>query len=144
MWKSGQPMTLDNRHSGVVIFDGVCSLCNGAVNFIIKRDPKAKFLFIPSQSDLAGQLACQYNIQESFAATVVLIQANKCYYRPDVALEIALQLTGGWCFLRILRLIPSSLRDWIYGPMVGHRYGWFGRRDVCMTPADDVARRFVR
>ena len=50
-------MTVDNNHSGVVIFDGVCNLCNGAVNFIIKRDPEARFLFIPSQSDLAGQLA---------------------------------------------------------------------------------------
>mgnify|MGYP001986231660 FL=1 len=106
-------MTVDNRHSGVVIFDGVCNLCNGAVNFIIKRDQEAKFLFIPCQSDLAGQLACQYNIQESFAATFVLVQADNCYYRSDAALEIASQLTGGWRFLGILRLIPSSLRDWI-------------------------------
>jgi predicted DCC family thiol-disulfide oxidoreductase YuxK len=136
-------MTVDNNHSGVVIFDGVCNLCNGAVNFIIKRDPDARFRFIPSQSDLAGQLASQHNIQEPLGATFVLIQENKYYFRSDAAFEIASQLTGGWRFLLILRLIPSGLRDWVYGLVAGHRYGWFGRRDVCMTPADDVASRFV-
>ena len=106
-------MTVDNNHSGVVIFDGVCNLCNGAVNFIIKRDPDARFLFIPSQSDLVGHLASQHNIQESLDEMFALIQESKGYFRSDAALEIASQLTGGWRFLGILRLIPSSLRDWI-------------------------------
>lgn len=136
-------MTVDNKHSGVVIFDGVCNLCNGAVNFIIKRDPEARFLFTPSQSEVAGMLARRHNLQESFDETFVLIQANKCYYRSDAALEIASQLTGGWGLLRALRIIPAGLRDWVYRIVAGHRYDWFGRRDVCMMPTDDVARRFV-
>jgi predicted DCC family thiol-disulfide oxidoreductase YuxK len=136
-------MKADNKQSGVVIFDGVCNLCNGAVSFIIKRDPEARFLFTPGQSEVAGKLASRYNIQESFDETFVLIQANKCYYRSDAALEIASQLTGGWRLLRVLRVIPTDLRDWVYRQVAGHRYDWFGRRDVCMTPTDDVARRFV-
>jgi predicted DCC family thiol-disulfide oxidoreductase YuxK len=124
-------MTVDNGDSSVVIFDGTCNLCNGAVNFIIKRDPEARFLFTPGQSNAASRLASQHNIHESFDETFVLIKENQCYYRSDAALEIASQLTGGWRFLRVLHL------------MAGHRYGWFGRRDVCMTPTDDVARRFV-
>lgn len=136
-------MTIDSGDSSVVIFDGTCNLCNGAVNFIIKRDPQARFLFTPSQGEAAGKLASQHNIHESFDDTFVLIQQNQCYYRSDAALKIASQLTGGWRFLRVLRLIPSGLRDWVYGLVASHRYGWFGRRDVCMTPGDEVARRFV-
>jgi predicted DCC family thiol-disulfide oxidoreductase YuxK len=136
-------MTVDNGDSSVVIFDGTCNLCNGAVNFIIKRDPEARFLFTPGQSDAASRLASQHNIHESFDETFVLIKENQCYYRSDAVLEIASQLTGGWRFLRVLHMIPSGLRDWLYSLVAGHRYGWFGRRDVCMTPTDDVARRFV-
>ena len=136
-------MKADHKLSGVVIFDGVCNLCNGAVSFIIKRDPEARFLFTPNQSEVADKLASRYSIQESFDETFVLIQANKCYYRSDAALEIASQLTGGWRLLRVLRVIPTGLRDWVYRMVAGHRYDWFGRRDVCMTPTDDVARRFV-
>ncbi|MDA0272378.1 MAG: DCC1-like thiol-disulfide oxidoreductase family protein [Proteobacteria bacterium] len=136
-------MTADDKKSGVVIFDGVCNLCNGAVDFIIRRDPEARFLFTPTQGELARQLARRHNIQESLDETFVLIQANKCYYRTDAALEIASQLTGGWRLLQILRVIPAGLRDWVYGIVAGHRYDWFGRRDVCMTPTDDVSRRFV-
>ena len=136
-------MTVDYGDSSVVIFDGTCNLCSGVVNFIIKRDPEARFLFTPSQSEAAGRLASHYNIQESYDETFVLVKQNQCYYRPDAALEIASQLTGGWGFLRVLQLIPSDLRDWLYGLVAGHRYGWFGRRDVCMTPTDEVAQRFV-
>jgi len=136
-------MTINYGNSSVVIFDGTCNLCNGAVNFIIKRDPQARFLFTPSQGEAAGKLASQHNIHESFDDTFVLIQQNQCYYRSDAALEIASQLTGGWRFLRVLRIIPTGLRDWVYGLVASHRYGWFGRRDVCMTPGDEVARRFV-
>jgi predicted DCC family thiol-disulfide oxidoreductase YuxK len=136
-------MTADDKKSGVVIFDGVCNLCNGAVDFIIQRDPEARFLFTPNQGELARQLARRHNIQESLDETFVLIQANKCYYRTDAALEIASQLTGGWRLLRILRVIPTGLRDWVYGIVAGHRYDWFGRRDVCMTPTEDVSGRFV-
>ena len=136
-------MTAVNGHSNIVIFDGNCNLCNGAVNFIIRRDPEARFLFTTSQSESAGKLALRHNILESFDETFVLIKENECYYRYDAVLEIGSQLTGGWRYLRILRLVPSGLRDWLYGLVAGHRYDWFGRRDVCMTPAKDVARRFV-
>ena len=136
-------MTINYGDSSVVIFDGACNLCNGVVNFIIKRDPQAMFLFTLGQSEAAGQLASHYNIDESFDETFVLVRQNQCYYRSDAVLEIASQLTGGWRFLRVLKLIPSGLRDWLYGLVAGHRYGWFGRRDVCMTPTDEVAQRFV-
>ena len=136
-------MTVDNGDFSVVIFDGTCNLCNGAVSFIIKRDPEARFLFTPGQSEVASKLAIQYNIHESFDETFVLIKQNQCYYRSDAVLEIASQLTGGWRLLRILSLIPAGLRDWLYDLVASNRYRWFGRRDVCMSPSDEVARRFL-
>ncbi len=136
-------MKAQNKYSGVVIFDGVCNLCNGAVNFIIKHDPEARFVFTPSQGELAVKLAGQHNIQEPFDETFVLIQMNECYFRSDAALKIASQLTGSWRFLWLLRVFPTGLRDWVYRIVAAHRYAWFGRLDRCMTPNDDVARRFV-
>ena len=136
-------MIINYGNSSVVIFDGTCNLCNGVVNFIIKRDPQARFLFTPGQSEAAAKLARHYNIRESFDETFVLIKQNRCYYRSDAALEIASQLTGGWRFLLVLQIIPTGLRDWVYDLVARHRYGCFGRRDVCMTPSDEVARRFV-
>lgn len=136
-------MTAGNGHSSVVIFDGTCNLCNGAVNFIIRRDPQARFLFAPSQGELAGKLVRRHRIQESFDETIVLIKGNECFYRSDAALEIASQLTGGWRYLQILRLIPPGLRDWFYALVARHRYHLFGKRDLCTSPAEDVARRFV-
>ena len=136
-------MTAGHEHASVVIFDGTCNLCNGAVNFIIKRDPQARFLFTPSQSEIAGKFARRHKIQESFDETFVLIKGNECFYRSDAALEIASQLTGGWRYLQILRLVPYGLRDWFYALLAKHRYALFGKRDLCMTPSEDVARRFV-
>ena len=136
-------MKVRDKKAGVVIFDGTCFLCSYAVSFIIKRDPKGIFFFIPSQNNLADQLAIRYSIKESFDDTFVLIQESKCYFKSNAVLEIAAQLSGPWRFLKILRLIPLGVRDALYDLVAAHRYYWFGRSEVCMLPRDDVARRFI-
>ncbi|PLW84417.1 thiol-disulfide oxidoreductase [Kineobactrum sediminis] len=132
---------MDNRH--IVIFDGVCNLCNGAVNFIIKRDPDGIFAFTPIQSDLAYELTEQFNIANVGLDTLLLIKNDRCYVFSDAALEIARDLTGLWFLFNVVRIVPRPIRDAVYRLIARNRYKLFGRTDVCMVPSKEVRSRFV-
>ena len=132
---------MDNRH--IVIFDGLCNLCNGAVNFIIKRDPKAIFVFTPIQSDLADKLMRDHQIISAEIDTFLLIKNGKAHIRTDAALEITKDLSGLWFLFRVFRIIPPSLRDILYRLIAKNRYKHFGKRDECMIPTQELRERFI-
>lgn len=132
---------MDNRH--IVIFDGVCNFCNGAVNFIIKRDPESIFVFTPMQSELARELMDKYNIQNVGVDTFLLIKNDRCFVFSSAALEIAKDLTGLWYIFNVFRLVPSTIRDFFYKVFARKRYALFGRQDKCMIPTKEVRSRFV-
>lgn len=132
---------MNNRH--VVIFDGECNFCHGAVNFIIKRDPQAAFAFTPMQSDVAASIMEDCGIDSVDMDTLLLIKNNQCYVFSSAALEIAKDLTWPWPIVSILRFIPLSARDFFYRLFARYRYTLFGRRDVCLLPDDDVKSRFL-
>jgi len=127
----------------VVIFDGVCNLCNGVVDFIIKRDPKGQFCFTPMQSDLAKELATQYYDDKNTIDTLLLIKNGDVYVRTNAALEIAKDLSGYWALLRMLRLLPRPVRDFLYRIVARNRYSLFGKRKNCRVPTKDLLNRFV-
>ena len=132
---------MDNRH--IVIFDGLCNLCNGAVNFIIKRDPKAIFVFTPTQSDLADKLMRDHQIISAEIDTFLLIKNGKAHIRTDAALEITKDLSGLWFLFRVFRVIQPSLRDILYRLIAKNRYKLFGKRDECMIPTQEIRERFI-
>ena len=132
---------MDNRH--IVIFDGLCNLCNGAVNFIIKRDPKAIFVFTPIQSDLADKLMRDHQIISAEIDTFLLIKNGKAHIRTDAALEITKDLSGLWFLFRVFRIIPPSLRDILYRLIAKNRYKLLGKRDECMIPTQELRERFI-
>ena len=132
---------MDNRH--IVIFDGLCNLCNGAVNFIIKRDPKAIFVFTPIQSDLADKLMRDHQIISAEIDTFLLIKNGKAHIRTDAALEITKDLSGLWFLFRVFRIIQPSLRDILYRLIAKNRYKLFGKRDECMIPTQEIRERFI-
>lgn len=132
---------MDNRH--IVIFDGLCNLCNGAVNFIIKRDPKAIFVFTPIQSDLADKLMRDHQIISAEIDTFLLIKNGKAHIRTDAALEITKDLSGLWFLFRVFRIIPPSLRDILYRLIAKNRYKLLGKRDECMIPTQEFRERFI-
>ncbi|MFT4938768.1 MAG: putative DCC family thiol-disulfide oxidoreductase YuxK [Paraglaciecola sp.] len=132
---------MDNRH--IVIFDGVCNLCNGAVNFIIKRDPEGLFAFTPMQSTLAHELMEKHNIYNVGVDTFILIKNDQCFVFSSAALEIARDLTGFWYIFTIFRFIPSTIRDFIYKVFARNRYALFGRQTTCMVPTEKIKSRFV-
>lgn len=132
---------MNNRH--IVIFDGVCNFCNGAVNFIIKRDPQGLFAFTPMQSQLAKNLLAQHQISNVGIDTFVLIKAGQVYVFSNAALEIAKDLQGHWYLFNVFRVLPSGLRDFFYKLFARNRYRLFGRSDTCRLPTEKLKARFI-
>ena len=132
---------MDTRH--IVIFDGVCNFCNGAVNFIIKRDPDRLFAFTPMQSDLAKELTDKHGITNVGVDTFLLIKNGESYIWTDAALEIAKDLSGFWHLTNVLKIVPRQIRDMLYRLFARNRYRLFGRKNICMVPSKNVRSRFV-
>ncbi|MEH6346085.1 MAG: thiol-disulfide oxidoreductase DCC family protein [Bermanella sp.] len=127
----------------IVIFDGVCNFCNDAVNFIIKRDPNARFAFTPMQSPLAKELMAQYKINNVGIDTFLLIKDGQSLEFSSAALEISKGLTGYWYLFTVFKLVPRSMRDFVYKLFARNRYRLFGKASSCMVPSQDIRSRFV-
>lgn len=132
---------MDNRH--LVVFDGVCNFCNGAVNFIIERDPSGKFVFTPMQSGFAQEILRSHGIANVDVDTILLVKNGQAFIRSNAALEIARDLSGYWYLLNIFKIVPRPVRDWFYRIFARNRYMLFGRTDSCMVPTPDVQNRFI-
>ncbi|MDD9892208.1 MAG: DCC1-like thiol-disulfide oxidoreductase family protein [Gammaproteobacteria bacterium] len=126
----------------VVIFDGVCNLCNGAVQFIIQRDPKQRFVFSPAQSPYAQALLAEHGLQDLGLESFVLVENQQAYLRTTAALRIAHQLSGLWFFFGVFRIVPAPIRDWFYNALGKRRYQCFGKRQQCMVPTPELQARF--
>lgn len=137
----GALIEIDNNP--LLLFDGVCNLCNGAVNFVIDRDRNRRFVFASLQSTLGQQIAEQYQLPKEDFNSMVLLKNNKVYLRSNAALEISRDLSGSWPLLYGLKVIPRFFRDWIYTIISTNRYKWFGRQDQCRVPTVDIQNRFV-
>jgi len=127
----------------ILLFDGVCNLCNGSIQFIIPRDPEGTLRFAPLQSDLGETVREAAGLSTDDLETVVLVDDGKAYLRSDAAIRLGERLGGGYRLLSLGRLLPRSLRDRVYEFVADHRYDWFGRKDQCMVPDDDVSDRFI-
>lgn len=130
----------DNR---IVIFDGVCNFCNGAVNFIINRDPQGLYKFTPMQSDYAKSLMDKYGIRNVGVDTFLLIKDGECFIWTEAALEIANELSGMWYLCKVFKVVPRVLRDSAYRAFARNRYTLFGKTNKCMVPTQAYRERFV-
>ena len=127
----------------VVLFDGVCNLCNGSVRFVIERDPHKHFQFAPLQSETATTLIGRTADPLAMPDSIVLVDDGRLYVRSTAALRIARRLRFPWPLLWLFMAVPRPLRDWVYDVIARHRYGWFGRRDTCMVPTKEIRDRFL-
>ena len=137
----------DPGDGGIILFDGVCNLCERSVQFIIRHDPDAKFMFAPLQSVYARTLLEDPELGfEEFQAgdldSFVLIAAGKVNLRSDAWLSICRQLDGWPGLLGVFQVVPRFIRDAVYDFIGRHRYQWFGKKLVCMIPTPDIQRRF--
>lgn len=131
-----------SSHS-IVLFDGVCNLCNGAVKFIIKRDSRGLFRFAPIQSELGEQLLTPYSPVFSGNDSFALVENGQLFSQTDAALRIASQLDGLWYLFGIFRIVPSPLRNMLYRLLGRNRYRLFGKSESCMIPSADLQNRFL-
>jgi len=129
--------------SATILFDGVCNLCNGFVQFVIARDPSAHFRFASLQSPAAASLLRDAGITGPLPDSMVLVQDGRVFFRSEGALRVARRLTFPWWLASGFRIVPRVIRDRVYDVVAAHRYRWFGRRDICMVPTPDLARRFL-
>ena len=123
----------------VILFDGVCNLCTGSVQFVIERDSRKRFRFASLQSPVAEKLLGRRDDLES----MVLVQDGKTYRKSTAALLIAKRLDGLWPALSVFLVVPRFLRDAVYDWIGRRRYRMFGKRDVCWTPSAKLADRFL-
>jgi len=135
------------RQSSVILFDGVCNLCCGWIQFLIRRDKKAVFTFVPLQSDTGKRLLETVdlkaeNLTTSNINTIVYIKNNQAFIESEAVLEILTNLGGIWRIFGVLRLIPRSLRDKIYRYIASKRYSLYGKRTSCFLPTPEDEKRF--
>lgn len=127
----------------IVLFDGVCNLCNASVNFIIDRDPKGRFQFAALQWPSGRALMQACGRDPHALDTLVLVEGSRCYTHSTAALRIARRLSGGWPLLAVLLALPRALRDPAYRLVSRQRYTWFGKQDACRLPTPELRSRFL-
>ncbi len=123
----------------ILLFDGVCNLCNNAINFVIKRDKANIFKFATLQSKEAQDLGFTAIDMNS----IILIDGDKKYSKSTAALHIAKHLSGGYPLLYAFMVFPKFFRDWIYDIIAKNRYKWFGKKESCMIPTPELQDKFL-
>lgn len=128
----------------IVLFDGVCNLCNSTVQFIIKRDTHNQFKFSSLQSEYGQNFLKERNLDSSDFKSIILYEPEVAYYtKSTAALKIAQNLGFPYNLLSVFLLIPSFIRDWIYSLVSKYRYHLFGKKDSCMIPTPENKRKFI-
>ncbi|MDN5200927.1 thiol-disulfide oxidoreductase DCC family protein [Fulvivirgaceae bacterium BMA10] len=127
----------------VLLFDGVCNLCNGSVQFIIKRDKKNVFLFASLQSEAGQERLKKFDLPVDDYESFVLVEGDKFYRRSTAALRTMKKLGGLWKLLYAFIIIPAPIRDFVYSIIARNRYKWFGRNDQCMIPTPELKAKFL-
>jgi predicted DCC family thiol-disulfide oxidoreductase YuxK len=127
----------------VVLFDGVCNLCSGFVQFVLPRDDAGKYRFASLQSDVGRELLAEHDLPTDELESVVLIEDGESYVKSAAVIRIAAELGGVYRLLSPFRYLPRGIRDRVYDFVADHRYRWFGKKDQCMLPPEGVQSRFL-
>jgi len=127
----------------LLLFDGICNLCNTSINYIIKRDKRQLFKFASLQSDAAKQVLLQFNEKKYSIDSIILIYNNSIYYKSSAILKLLSIMGGIYSVSAIGYIIPKKLRDKLYDYIAKNRYKWFGKRESCMLPTTDLEQRFI-
>ena len=128
----------------IILFDGVCNLCNSSVQYVIKHDRKDIFRFVAIQSELGQRIIKHIGISQRHIDSVILYLPGRAYYyKSTAALEITKRLGGIFTYATIFRIIPSGIRDFIYDYIAKNRYKWYGRKESCMIPTPELNSKFL-
>ena len=134
---------LSNTPGPIVLFDGVCNLCNGFVRFVVRRDEAGRVSFAPLESPVGRTLCARFGLSATDADSVVVIEDGTAYRKSTAALRLARYLDGPWSLAARLRVVPRPLRDAIYDLVAASRYQVFGKKDRCPIPDPGTRERFL-
>ena len=127
----------------IILFDGVCNLCNRSVQYVLKHDNDKIFRFASLQSATGQALLKEYNLSQTTFNSFVLIKEGKVFLKSTAALMVAKQLRGGVKLLYGFIIVPTFIRNAVYNVIAKNRYKWFGKRESCMMPTPDLQSRFL-
>jgi predicted DCC family thiol-disulfide oxidoreductase YuxK len=127
----------------IVLYDGVCNLCSGAIRFIAERDPRGYFRFGALQSDAGRTVLARHGLPPEEVKTIVLVEDDRAFTQSTAVLKIARHLRQGWPLLALFRAVPRPLRDAVYRFVAARRYRWFGQKTECELPPVEWKTRFL-
>lgn len=127
----------------ILLFDGVCNLCNRVIRFVIRRDKSDNIRFAPLQSEVSAELLLKFNIDPGKTDSVVYLTRGKVYLKSSAVLHLLKDIGGGWKILFGLIIIPRFIRDFFYELIAKNRYRLFGKKDHCMVPSEEVKLKFL-
>jgi len=132
-----------NSSPPVILFDGVCNLCNRIVQFVIKKDKKNQFLFASLQGKTGQEVLKKFHLDEDDFNSFILLENGKIYTRSTGALRMLKRLGRGWQLLYVFIIVPQFIRNAVYNWIAKKRYKWYGKRDECMIPTARLRERFL-
>lgn len=136
--------TKEIKGQHIVLFDGVCNLCNSSVKFILKHERSPIFRFASIQSEAGKELLTGCGLPQDFSDAVIYIDNGKVHQGSTAALRIGKKLNFPWSVISSVGLlVPSTIREWVYRQIGTHRYQWFGKQDTCMVPTIELRARFL-
>jgi len=127
----------------VIIFDGICNLCCGWVQYLIRRDKIMKFRFVSIQSETGQKLLKQVHGNDKMTESIIYLKGDKCFRESSAVLEILTDLGGAWKLIAVLKLIPKPIRNKFYQLIAKKRYRYFGKRATCLLPTPVNKKRFL-
>lgn len=127
----------------IILFDGVCNLCNSSVTYVIQRDKKDVFRFAALQEAAGQKLITTHGIDTSQTDSVILVDGEKVYVKSTAALRIARHLGGAHPLLYGFMIVPKFLRNWVYDYIAKNRYKWYGKKESCMIPTPELKAKFL-
>lgn len=136
---AGKPMSVES----IIVFDGVCNLCNGWVRFLLRHDHRQQFRFASMQGEAGRRLLGQHGLDPDDPNSFLLFDAGQAFTDSAAMLRVLWRLGGLWRFSGVLRIVPRPIRDALYRALARNRYRLFGRRQVCMLPDPKHSHRFL-
>ena len=133
----------EQENHPIILFDGVCNLCNASVQYVIKHDPQHIFRFASLQSSFAQKILSKYNLPLNDYNSFILFADNKIYTRSTAALLVAKKLKGVVKTLYVFIIVPKFIRDGVYNIIAKNRYKWFGKKNECWLPTPELKNLFL-
>ena len=131
------------KNKRIILFDGVCNLCNGGVQFVLKKDKNNIFNFSSLQSEFGQKKLLELNFDSTNFYSFLYLKDDKVYTKSSAALQVCKELSGPIKLLSIFLIVPKFIRDLIYSLIAKNRYKWFGKQDSCWLPTPDLQTRFI-